>query len=133
MKKRNVFIVIALFVLSLNCFAEKFNEYKYINTDNNVVTKLNQYINGSSTYYLQIKDEFGRIVVFNYSLSDNTSLVLIQCNEILQCIKTSQCIKIYLQPNICITIYGMDLEQFYSYLNGKDVELKCKVIKMIFN
>ena len=28
MKKRNLFIVIALFVLSLNCFAEKFNEYK---------------------------------------------------------------------------------------------------------
>lgn len=124
MKKRNLFIIITLFILSLNCFAENFNEYKYISTDNNVVTKINQYINGSSTHYLQIKDDFGRIVVFNYSLSDNTSIVLFQRND------TLQCVEIYPQPNICVTIYGMDLEHFYSYLNGKDVELKCKIIKI---
>ena len=128
MKKRNLFIVIALFVLSLNCFAEKFNEYKYISTDNNVVTKINRdiYINGNdfSTYHLQIKDDFGRIIVFNCSLSSNTSLVLFQRNDMLQCVE------IYPQPNICVTIHDMDLEHFYSYLNGKDVELKCKVIKI---
>ena len=124
MKKRNLFVVIALFVLSLDCFAQKFNEYKYISTDNNVITKINQYNNGTSIYCLQIKDDFGRIIVFNYSFSDNTSLVFFERND------TLQCVEIYLQPNICVAIYGMDLEHFYSYLNGKDTELKCKVIKI---
>lgn len=124
MKKRNLFIIITLFVLSLNCFAEKFNEYKYISTDNNVITKINQYNNGTSIHCLQIKDDFGRIIVFNYSFSDNTSLVFFERNDALQCVE------IYPQPNICVAIYGMDLEHFYSYLNGKDAELKCKVIKI---
>lgn len=120
MNKRNLFIIITLLVLSLNCFAVPIDEYKYIRTDNNVITKINR----THVCYLQIKDDLGRIAVFNYSLIDNTSLVLFQCYD------TLQCVEIYPQPNICVKIYDMDLERFYYYLNSKDAELKCKVIKI---